>query len=65
MLKFMFNQKHISEFKKLFKDKYEVEFTDDEVEESMNNLISLIEIMIKFDAMKRHEFCINSCPILT
>ncbi|MBI2085718.1 hypothetical protein HYT74_00085 [Candidatus Daviesbacteria bacterium] len=54
----MLSQKLIDKFKKIFKEKYGVEYTAVEAREAANNLVGFFELLNKIDRknkQKEHE----------
>lgn len=54
----MLSQKLIDEFKQIFKEKYNVNYTDEKAREATNNLVGYFELLIKIDQrnkQKEHE----------
>lgn len=54
----MISQKLIDEFKQLFKNKYGVNYTDEEAREAANNLVGFFELLLKIgyrNKQKNHE----------
>jgi hypothetical protein len=51
----IFSKKLIDEFKCIFKEKYNVEYTDEEAQEAANNLAGLVEIILRFEHKNRQR----------
>ena len=50
-----FSQKLIDEYKRIFKEEYGVEYTDQEAQEGANNLVGFFELLAKIDYRSKNK----------